>query len=259
MAEQVVPVKRTAVTMPDYVRSVVRCWGTLFGVIPLEQSIGVLFAQYMIETGGRACWNFNLGNVKHVKGDGHDYQMLNGVWEGVSPAAADQLVASGQAVIDTNADHIKAVGPNRKSVVFTPPHPATWFRAFKTLDEGMLEHLQFLSKRFSKAWEQVIDGDFVAFAIMLKKLGYYTASAEAYSAGMRGPFNTLVASSTYEELVASMKEEPETEVEDVDPTDAKLWDRDIELENLVSVMHQGASRLIIEDLLAERHRQMLNE
>lgn len=257
MAEQVVPVKRTVVTMPDYVRAVVRNWVALFGGLPLEQSIAVLWAQYMIETGGRACWNWNLGNVKHVKGDGHDYQMLHGVWEGVSKAAAQQLVSSKQAVYDTSETHAKAVGANRVSVVFQPPHPATWFRAFKTLDEGMNEHLTFLSRRFSKAWMAVVDGDYIGFAQRLKALGYFTATAEAYAAGMRAPFNALVASSTYEELVASQATEPETQPEDVKEDEAILWDRDGELAKFVTVMHQGASGLIIEDLIAQRDRDRI--
>jgi hypothetical protein len=256
MADILFPVTRTIVTMPDYVRAVVRCWPLVGEDIPLEQSIAVLWAQYMIETGGRACWNWNIGNAKHVKGDGHDYHMLNGVWEGVSTAVAQQLIAAGQAVADPSADHAKAVGANRVSIVFSPPHQATWFRAYKTLDAGMSSHLKLLAKRFTKSWPAVLEGDFVAFAHLLRSQGYFTASAESYAAGMRLPFNTLIASTTYEELVATPTSEPETQPEDVQPEEAEVWDRDGEIAKLVTVMHQGASGLIIEDLLAERERKM---
>jgi len=260
MSELVVPVKRTAVTMADYVRAVVRGWPKVAGGIPKEQSVAVLYAQYMIETGGAACWNYNLGNVKHIKGDGHNYHMLGGVWEGVSPAAADQLIQSGQAIEDTNANHIKAVGPNRKSVIFQPPHPATFFRAFASLDEGMEEHLQLLSKRFSKAWPAVLDGDYVSFAGLLRSQGYFTASAEAYAAGMKAPFERLVASSTYEDLVATLDAEQEHTVVDViADVDATLWDRDTELENLVTLMHQGASEQILDGLAADRERRLAGD
>lgn len=260
MADQLVPVKRTAVTMADYVRAVVRCWGTLFGTIPLEQSIAVLYAQYMIETGGRACWNWNIGNVKHVTGDGYDYQMLNGVWEGVSPAVAAQLIASGQAKEDPSADHAKAVGaPKRQSVVFQPPHPATWFRAFPALDDAMTHHLQLLSKRFAKAWPAVISGDFMAFAHALHDQHYFTADPGSYANGMRGPFNALVASTTYEELIATPTEAPETEPEVVAEHEALLWDADGELAKLVTVAHMGASNLILEDAAAERDKKMRDD
>ena len=258
MPELVVPVKRTAVTMPDYVRAVVRNWFKVGAGIPSEPSIAVLWAQYMIETGGSACWNYNVGNVKHVKGDGHNYHMLHGVWEGVTQAAANQLIGSGQATLDTNANHIKAVGANRVSVVFQPPHPATWFRAFASLDEAMAEHLVFLSKRFSKAWSAVLEGDFVGFANLLKAARYFTASAEAYAAGMRAPFNALNVSTTYEELVASIHEAQEAVEEEVEEKDAVLWDRDTELEQLATLAHMGASRLILEDMRAERDRELAN-
>ena len=252
MTELVMPVKRTAVTMADYVRAVVRAWPNVGEGIPSESSVAVLWAQYMIETGGAACWNYNLGNVKHVRGDGHNYHMLSGVWEGVSAAAAAQLIATGQAVEDTNASHVRAVGANRKSVVFQPPHPATWFRAFSTLDEGMVEHLHLLAKRFSRAWPAVVEGDFVGFANLLKAQGYFTASADAYAAGMRCPFNALVASSTYEELVATRDAAEEHAIEEATETDdAVLWDRDAQLENLVTVMHQGASRFTLPEVPAK--------
>lgn len=259
MSEQLMPVKRTAVTMADYVRAVVRSWPRVGADVPLETSIGVLYAQYMIETGGASCWNYNLGNVKHVKGDGFDYHMLNGVWEGESPAAAAQLIASGQAVADASANHAKAVGAGRTSVIFVPPHPATWFRAFSSLDEGMAAHLQILARRFAKAWPALLAGDFVAFAHALHDQGYFTASPDAYANGMRGPFNALVASSTYEELVASIGTEPETQLEDVADDEAVLWDRDDELAKLVEVAHEGASGLIVEDRLADYQRAQIHD
>lgn len=258
MPELLVPVKRTPVTMPDYVRAVVRHWFRVGTGIPLEKSVAVLWAQYMIETGGRSVWNYNLGNVKHIQGDGHNYQMLNGVWEGVTPMAAVQLIQSGQAVEDTNPSHIKAVGPNRKSVVFKPPHPVTWFRAFASLDEAMAEHLKFLAQRYSKAWPAVLEGDYSDFAFLLKKQGYFTASAEAYAIGMRAPYNELIASSTYEELAASMHEVQETVEEEVDAADAHLWDLDTELENFITLMHQGATSLLLEDAETERQRLQNN-
>lgn len=229
--EQILPVKRTAITMPDYVRAAVRGWKTLFDTIPLEQSVAVLWAQYMVETGGRACWNYNLGNVKHVKGDGHNYQMLNGVWEGVTPSAAKQLIASGQAVADANQDHAKAVGSKKVSVVFQPPHPATWFRAFASLDEGMLEHLQFLSKKFAPAWAAVVAGDPVAFANRLSDMHYFTASAKAYVVAMKGPFDALVASAAYEALVedSEIMGVSIAMAEDVDASEMCLWDLSAEL------------------------------
>jgi hypothetical protein len=224
MADQLLPTKRTAISRDDYVRACVRGMLAIGEGVPSEAAVAVSYAQYWIETGGAACWCFNIGNVKHTSGDGYDYLMLNGVWEGESPAAAAQLIASGQAVADTSASHAKSVGAGRVSVIFNPPHPATWFRAFASLDEGMTEHLGLLSKRFGTAWPALLAGDYVGFAVALHAQGYFTASADAYAAGMRTPYNALIASSTYEELVATLDAPIQTQPEDVADGEALRWD-----------------------------------
>jgi len=199
MAEQNVPVTRTVVSMRDYARAVLRGWHTVGQGLPKKQSIAVLWAQYMIETGGAACWNWNIGNVKHVPGDGYDYHMLKGTWEGVDKAVADALIAKGLAALDTNPSHVKAVAP-RVCVVFQPPHPATWFRAYPNLDAAMLSHLTLLAKkRYASAWPHVLDGDYRAFATALRARGYFTATAEAYAKGMSGHYDSFVQSSVYED------------------------------------------------------------
>lgn len=199
MSEQNVPVTRTVVSMRDYARAVLRAWHLVApGSLPLKRSIAVLWAQYMIETGGAACWNWNVGNVKHVPGDGYDYHMLKGTWEGVDKVIADALIAKGLAMLDTNESHKKAVAP-RVCVVFQPPHPATWFRAYPSLDEAMTHHLTLLAKRrYASAWPHVIDGDFRAFAQALKNRGYYTATAAAYANGMAGHYDAFMQSTVYE-------------------------------------------------------------
>lgn len=208
MAEQRVPAVQTAPSLAVYARAVVRGWRKVFdGEIPLEPSIAVLYAQYMVETGGVHCYNNNIGNVKKVDGDGFDYHCLVGTWEGVSPAVAQQLVATGQAVYDTNEGHKKAVGPNRVSVVFQPPHPATRFRAFPSLDDAMVEHLKLLSKRFYLAWPFVLVGDYVEFAKALGKQHYFTADPMVYANLMKGFYYNFIKATGYEDAVAEMLDE----------------------------------------------------
>lgn len=253
-SERLVPVLRTTPTMADYVRAVVRAWPLVGDGFPTEASVAVLWSQYMIETGGRSCFGWNIGNAKHFKGDGFDYHMLRGVWEGVTPVTAGNLIAAGLASRDPSPDHAKAVGAGRVSVLFEPPHPQTWFRAFGSLDEGMREHLQLLRRRFNGAWPSVLAGDFGGFARALKAQGYFTADAGAYAAGMRRPFEALVASATYEDLVLSMNVAPEMEPVLASVEEAVLWDVERELATLVSVAHVQASGLIVEDMLDEYRR-----
>lgn len=198
-----VPVVRTVVTMSDYARAVVRAWDD---ETPAKASVAVLWGQYMIETGGKACWNFNIGNVKAVNGDGYDYHCLSGVWEGVDPVTATRLVSTGEARLDPSADHHEAVSP-KVAVIFDPPHPATRFRAFRNLDDAMRDHLALLRKRFAVAWPAVVAGDPKVFAQKLHDAHYFTASAEAYAAGMRRPFEDFMMASAYENAVAALEQD----------------------------------------------------
>lgn len=232
--EERVPAVQTKATLQVYARACVRSWNHVATGVPLEASIAVLWGQYMVETGGEHCYNWNIGNVKKVDGDGYDYHCLNGVWEGVSPAAAKQLVDSGQAKYDDNEGHKKMVGASRVSVVFFPPHPATRFRAYRTLDMAMAHHLLFLKKRFASAWQYVLSGDPVAFAKELGAHGYFTADPLQYARLMKPGFDAFIKATAYEDAVAEMQDEQKAadaaaQVE-TSPVDWQVVHPDIEFE-----------------------------
>lgn len=155
------------------------------------EMVAVLWSQYMIETGGKACWNWNIGNVKKVTGDGYDWHHLNGVWEVVTQDRAAELIAKGEATYSTNPSHLKSAAPGRKVVIFQPPHPETRFRAYASLDVAMRKHVLFLQRRYGDGWQAAERGDVHGFAHALKRRGYYTASAESYAAGMMRHFREV--------------------------------------------------------------------
>jgi hypothetical protein len=174
-----VTIKRTPIGMGEYARAVLRAWRDVFGDTPMKASAAVLWSQYMIETGGKACWNFNIGNVKVSAGQvaaGVDWIDLPGTWEVV----------------------------NGKRVVLAEGDIGRRFRAFTSLDEAMGEHLGFLrNKRYRHAWPGVELGDYDTFARRLKAAGYYTAPAEDYAKGMAGHYRNFMASQAWEQLLAS--------------------------------------------------------
>lgn len=194
MADERVPVVRTPVTLREYVRAVVRAWPEA-----PRAFCAVLWGQYRIETGGSACFGWNIGNVKWSPGCGYDYHCLSGTWEGVSQAEAARLISSGEAVADPSPDHAKAVGPYRVSVLFQPPHVATRFRAYPSLEVAMRSHLELLRKRFARAWPFALTGDVDGFAGALRAQGYFTASALAYASGMRPAVVEALASSAWDD------------------------------------------------------------
>lgn len=158
MSEQQVPTTRTQVTEEALFHAFVTAWIDMFGgENPKRESILVLLAQTCLETGGiRACWNWNLGNEKHVDGDGHDWCYLH---------------------------HVKEI-LNGQTVYFDPPSPQCRFRAFAALEQGAKSHLRTLSQRFAKAWPAVVAGDPAAFGHALKAMRYYTASEAEYVPGL---------------------------------------------------------------------------
>ncbi|MER3499844.1 MAG: hypothetical protein C4308_15130, partial [Chitinophagaceae bacterium] len=60
-----VPTIRTVASTKDYARAAILAWRFLHGgQMPRKEQIGVLYAQWIAETGGRYTWNWNIGNVK---------------------------------------------------------------------------------------------------------------------------------------------------------------------------------------------------
>lgn len=113
----------------------------------------VLLSQWCLETGGgKSCHRWNIGNVKHLRGDGHAWTMFGGVTE----------VLGGRVQR------------------FEPPDPQTWFRAFSTLDAGATDYLAILRTRFASAWPAVLAGDPAAFGHALAVQHYYTSPEQAY-------------------------------------------------------------------------------
>ena len=162
-----VTARRTTLEPEEVRRTLTAAWLERFGVAPLSDSVSVLLAQIAQETGFRACWNFNLGNVKASAAgsvaDAYDYCELEGVWEIENGARVDLIKGA----------------------------PGTQFRAFATLDEGAAFYLATLFRHFAAAWPAVVAGDPLEFAVALKRAHYYTAPLEDYARGLSARFEEL--------------------------------------------------------------------
>lgn len=178
MSAKLVNAVRTPCSEFEMVSAFVGAWRRLTGQSPSKESIGVLFAQNALETGNtKSLWNYNIGNVKFVPSknpaddDNKEYMQLENVWEII----------------------------NNKKVIFNPPHPATWFKSFSTLEDGVLYHIDFLKNtRFKKSWTAVESGDPELFAKLLKSQGYYTGSVDDYIRNMKYYFEKYMNNDWYE-------------------------------------------------------------
>jgi hypothetical protein len=169
-----VPTVRTNFSKVDFVKSLIKAWYRNYNVPPTKPQIGVIFAQWALETGsGTYCWNNNVGNVKAVDSPNAtiEYCALHGVWEIV----------------------------NGKKVILSPEHPGAWFRSFRTLDEGVEFHMGLLrNRRYKIAWTAVEQGDPALFAKLLKQQGYYTAPEADYVRAMQYHFLRFMRDGLYE-------------------------------------------------------------
>jgi hypothetical protein len=232
MTEKLLLTTKTPVSAPDFTRALLKVWPAA-----TEAGAGVLWAHYAGETGGGAyCWNFNLGNHKHVRGDGYDYVSLNGVWEGLRFKDEDgdgdidaddrvlfvnRMVRSGLWIEDKSAksaDHAKAVGPGKVSLIATKSNAATWFRAYPSLDAGMSAFVKGKrpvegdsperQPRYASAWRFIEAGDPDGYARELGRKGYYTADPNVYAASLVKRHAAWMASSAFDDVVAELEVTP---------------------------------------------------
>lgn len=155
MSDLCVPTVRTVFTEVDLVHAIVQMYKNKYGITPYIQEVGVIWAHFCLECGkGKACFNWNLGNVKYSKG--HSYCMYK----------CSEIL-------------------NGKEEHFVPPHYQTWFRSYGSLLEAVAEHLNFLSReRYIGALEAAKDWSVDLYVEELKAGGYFTAGLERYKAGV---------------------------------------------------------------------------
>jgi hypothetical protein len=160
-------------------------WLNLFDSPPKKESIFVLMAQSALETGRwKSIHCYNFGNIKSSDKDGRDYCFY----------ACNELMpikmAQNYAAKSPSTAKITAVRNDGNAWIwFYPDHPASRFRAFKTLNEGATDYLYFLKTKFKSAWQAVLSGDPVEFSRALKRNGYYTADEAPYTKGLKSLFD----------------------------------------------------------------------
>jgi Transglutaminase-like superfamily len=149
-----VPSTATPVTPTDMWSAMGDAWLTQFGTPPTHDQLMVLLAQWGLETGnGASMIQNNVGNFKHVDGDGLDWTTFE----------TTEVVNGETETLDQN------------------------FKAWPDLDSGVAYYMQSLappSGRFAAAWPAVLAGDTDQFAYLLKQQGYYTADEATYAAGL---------------------------------------------------------------------------
>lgn len=174
---------RTPVEFSALARALADVWERREGNRPSWDSVALLLAQSALETGRwKHAYRFNLGNAK-----------AGAKWEGnycfypadeiVKPNEASKAYERRLPRTDGKAGHDVLCAPLESGLVrvsLWPDHPWCRFRAFDSLEEGVVDYLELLRTRFAAAWPALERADPEAFIGALKRTGYFTASLEHY-------------------------------------------------------------------------------
>ena len=181
---------KTPVSKQDLLLALWQAWYQIFGEEPKHEAVCVMGGQWALETGwGKSMWDFNLGNVKSVEGDGHDYCFF-GCGEEL-PLSVAQHAVHDSPLVKVVRTYMQGT-TQMASVWIDPEHPWCRFRAFNSLLEGAVDYVKLLNKRFQKSWPAVIAGDPAQFAHFLKLQHYYTADETQYTNSIKSTFHTMM-------------------------------------------------------------------
>ena len=164
-----VPKTNTPVPDAQMAAAIMSVWQRMFGTPPTKEQVYMIMAQTAIETGaGRsAMHNYNIGNI--IAGtSGHDY-FLGGDW-----------------MYEDKAE------TKKKKIVQR-------FRAYNSLEEGVTDYLNLLSKskRYASSWQHILHPDVRAYSKALRQAGYYGAKEEDYTKGLLAHVNKLNKGDSY--------------------------------------------------------------
>lgn len=151
------PDKLTRLTEKEAAQALFAAYHYVLCELPKPESIALLISQSALETGRwKSLHNYNFGNSKKNK-DSKFYQMFR----------CSEII-------------------NGKEIWFDPPHIQTHFEAFESANAGAIHYVSFVAqrKRYAKAFQEIINGNPVAYSHELKVAGYYTASESLYKKGV---------------------------------------------------------------------------
>jgi len=162
-----IPPEKLSITEAEGTYALREGWKKLYKKYPSDNSLAILWAQVVLETGRFKVGfhNGNFGNIKKrwpnpkygITDDGHYFTMFR----------------AGEVL-------------NGRHQMFDPPHKQTHFRAYESIIDGAEDYIKFVSQkaRYKKAWAELIKGDPKAYSHELKVAGYYTANEERYTNGV---------------------------------------------------------------------------
>lgn len=176
-------------TTPLSILDALQCLGHAYVEVtdgPVSSSAVILTtAQWALETGrGRSCKNHNFAGIK-ANPD------RSSIFDWTFYTTSEWLpVEAAEMYLDKPDKRIKVLDDESKpgfiKLSFSPNHPACCFRAYRDFQDGALDYLWLLRKKYASAWDVLRTGDPAAFARKLKQGLYYTAPVDEYEGALSG-------------------------------------------------------------------------
>lgn len=137
---------RTPLSSEQAAAALARAWEQVVGHPPSDRTVAVLTAQWAHETGrGASMFNYNFGGIKGAGPSGLT----------VSQRTREGWGATERRIVDN-------------------------FRAYRTADEGAIDYVALLKRRYPAAIDAAAAGSPETFVRELKAGGYFTGNEEAY-------------------------------------------------------------------------------
>ena len=173
-----------------------------YGVYPTKQVVAILLSQWALETGrGRYMHCYNIGNIKASKNYKGNYCYYY-CSEIVPTRIANKWKQQYGSLVKVGKRRGRYV-----EVFLYPKHPATKFRAYKSLADGAVDYIELLAKRFRSAMRYAVKGDVEKFSRELHRIGYYTASVDKYTKTMKALYREMIKEADKLDIPLFTKEE----------------------------------------------------
>lgn len=159
-----IPPKKSNVTYAQLTKALVKAWYAQESAVPEYASIRIVCGQCHGENGSEngkfsKLWNYNIGNVKFNPKNKNDSKNKGKLYH---------KLVNVREIIGGETVELKYA----------------YFRAFKSIEEGARYQLIFLKSNYSKAWNELKQGNPQAYAAALKKDKYYTEDLLVYTTGL---------------------------------------------------------------------------
>jgi hypothetical protein len=179
MIPRELPDKKTPLTVIGLAEALLAAWDVT-GTTPTRAQLELKVAHVHLETGLKACHNWELGNKKSpVGGNGVRCWQFFPCGEELDVKTAEDAASKSPELILLGKRYTRN-GKAMVTVTVKPKHPWCCFRAFESIEDAAKDQMLFTQHR-DAAWQGLLTGDPLEYSKGLHAVKYFTADPAMYS------------------------------------------------------------------------------